>query len=51
MRKLNLALAVACILLAIVVFFLADGARRIYSGMFFVMLAVMFLTTGRRGNT
>jgi hypothetical protein len=47
-RRLPLALAIACLVIAVLVFLLADGARAIYSGVFFVMLGVVALLSARR---
>jgi hypothetical protein len=41
--KIQLVLAIACLILAIVIFVLADGARRIYSGGFFALMGIVTL--------
>lgn len=49
MRKSPPILAIVCFLIAIIIFVFAEGARRIYSGGFFVFLGVMLLVNARRG--
>ncbi len=41
--KIQLLLAIACLILAVVIFVFADGARRIYSGGFFALVGVVNL--------
>ena len=48
MRRLPLDLGIAGFLLAFSVFAFAGGARSIYSGLFFVVLGVVFLVNARR---
>jgi len=48
MRRLPLVLSVASFLFAFSVFAFAGGARSIYSGLFFVVLGVVFLANARR---
>lgn len=48
MRRLPLVLGVASFLLAFSVLAFAGGARSIYSGLFFVVLGVVFLANARR---
>ena len=48
MRKLPLVLAVVSFLLAVIVFVFAEGARSVYSGLFFVVLGVVSLVNARR---
>jgi hypothetical protein len=45
MRKVAAISALACLALAVIVFVFADGARAVYSGLFFIMLAVVFFIT------
>ena len=48
MRRPPLVLGIASFLLAFSVFAFAGGARSIYSGLFFVVLGVVFLVNARR---
>ena len=48
MRKLPLVLAILSFLGAIIVFVFVDGARSIYSGVFFAVIGVVFLVNARR---
>ena len=48
MRKLQLAAATVSFLLAILVFVRADGARALYSGLFFVVIGAVMLINARR---
>lgn len=41
MKRLNIYVAIVCFVLAIVIFLLASGMRRIYSGGFFTVLGVV----------
>jgi len=50
MHKLSRLLGVISALLAVVIFVFAGGARSIYSGSFFVVLAVVLLANARRGQ-
>ncbi len=50
MRKLPLVLGLICLAIAAVIFVFAEGARRIYSGVFFLMLAVAILADYWRGK-
>jgi hypothetical protein len=47
-RRLNLTLAIVSFILAIIVFVFAEGARSIYSGLFFVVVGVVLLANARR---
>lgn len=47
MKNLNLILGIAFLVLAVVVFVLADGARRWYSGGFFALLGIILLLNAR----
>lgn len=48
MNKMSLFLGIICIVLAVVVFALADGPRRWYSGVFFAFLGIVMLVNARR---
>lgn len=48
MKKTPIVIAILCFILAIAVFVFAEGARAIYSGVFFVMLGAVLLWTARR---
>lgn len=48
MEKPRLAIAVACLVLAVVIFAFAEGARRIYAGAFFAMLGIVTLAIPKR---
>lgn len=50
MRKLPLALGLICVAIAAVVFVFADGARRIYSGVFFLVLGGAMLAESWRAK-
>ena len=41
--KIQILIAVACLILAIAIFAFADGARRIYSGGFFALVGIVNL--------
>ena len=45
MKKTPLIISLACLALAIVIFVFAEGARAVYSGLFFAMLAVVAFVT------
>ena len=51
MQNLPLVLAFFSFLVAIIVLIFADGARSIYSGLFFIMLGVVLLLNARRSAT
>jgi hypothetical protein len=42
---------IACLALAVVIFIVAEGNRRFYSGIFFVLLGMFLITNARRGGT
>jgi len=46
--KIQLILATACVILAIVIFVFAEGARRIYSGGFFALMGLVTLYMATR---
>jgi len=50
MRKLPLVLAILSFLVAIIVFIFVDGARSIYSGVFFAVIGVVLLVNARRSE-
>ena len=50
MRKLPLVLGLMCVAIAAIVFVFADGARRVYSGIFFLMLGGVMLAESWRGK-
>ena len=41
--KIQIVLGFSCLLLAIVIFIFADGARRFYSGGFFTLIGIVTL--------
>ena len=45
MKKTPLIISLICLALAIVIFIFAEGARAVYSGLFFAMLAVVVFVT------
>lgn len=47
MRKMNVVVGILSVVAAVVIFVFADGARRWYSGIFFVILAVVMLVSAR----
>ena len=47
MKNLTFILGIAFLILAVVVFVLADGARRWYSGGFFALLGIILLMNAR----
>jgi|GEM_PF-1895770 len=47
MNRWSIALAIVSFLLALVIFIFADGLRRYYSSLFFVILGVALLVTER----
>ena len=47
MPKLSVVLGIAFLILAVVIFVLADGARRFYSGGFFAMLGIILLLNAK----
>jgi len=49
MNRLSLILAVLSFALALIIFLLADGPRRWYSGVFFVVLGAVMLASAKRG--
>ena len=51
MRNTPLAVGVTCFALAAAIFVFADGARRIYAGLFFAMLGVVMLLNAKRGGS
>ena len=48
MKPTQLIVGLACLAIAVIIFILADGLRRYYSGGFFLLLSVVFLLTARR---
>lgn len=48
MQNLPLIFGIACLALATAIFVFASGPRRVYSGVFFVMLGVVMLANARR---
>jgi hypothetical protein len=50
MKRTQLIVGLTCLALSIVIFILADGLRRYYSGGFFLLLAVVFLVNARWGT-
>jgi len=48
MRKAHLILSMVSFALSILVFLLADGARSIYSGVFFIVIGVVLLVNARQ---
>ncbi len=48
MNKTQLYIGVICLALAAVIFVFADGARRIYAGVFFALLGVVTLVNAKR---
>ena len=50
MNRLNLILALLSFALAVIIFLLADGARRWYSSAFFVVLGAVMLVSVKRGR-
>ena len=50
MSKTPLAVGITCLALA-AVFVFADGARRIYAGVFFAMLGVVMVVNAKRGGS
>ncbi len=51
MPKMPLAIAVVCLALAAVIFVFADGARRIYAGLFFAILGIVTLVNAMRAGS
>jgi hypothetical protein len=47
-RKPYIYLAIACFVLAVVIFVFASGARRIYSGGFFALLGIVNVVAARK---
>ena len=50
MPKMPLAISIICLALAAVIFVFADGARRIYAGLFFAMLGIVTLVSAKRAG-
>ncbi len=50
MRKTPLVVGVSSLALAALIFVFADGARRIYAGIFFTMLGVVIVVNARRST-
>jgi len=50
MRRIPLALSIASLLVAIVIFLLADPPRSIYSGLLFVVIGVVLFLNARRST-
>jgi hypothetical protein len=50
MQKLPLILAFVSFIVAIIVLVFADGARSIYSGLFFVLIGVVLLLNARKSQ-
>ena len=50
MRRVPLIIAVVCIVLAVLIFVFAAGARRVYAGVFFALLGVVTGMNAMRGN-
>ena len=50
MNRLNLILALLSFAVAVIIFLFADGARRWYSGAFFVVLGVVMLVSVKQGR-
>ena len=50
MQKTHFILAIIFIILSILIFILADGARRFYSGLFFALLGVWMLSNALRSQ-
>jgi hypothetical protein len=50
MKKLSLVVGIACFLVAATIFVFADGPRRIYSGVLFIVLGVVSVAGVRRGR-
>ncbi len=53
MSKLALVVGILCIVVTVIVFVLADGPRRWYSGIFFAVMGTVLLVNAvrRRRNT
>lgn len=59
MKTPHIIISIACIAIAVVIFVFADGARAVYSGLFFIVIgAVVFfnawrqarMESGKKGN-
>jgi hypothetical protein len=50
LRKAPLFFAIICFVLAAVIFAFGAGARRVYSGLFFVILGVVLVANAKRGT-
>jgi cell division protein FtsW (lipid II flippase) len=50
MSRKNLGAAIACFVLAILIFIFADGYRRLYSGIFFVVIGAVLLANAWRSR-
>jgi hypothetical protein len=48
MGKMALLVGILCLVLAVIVFVLADGPRRWYSGIFFAIIGLVMLTSAMR---
>jgi hypothetical protein len=48
MKKSRLIIGIACFVLAAVIFVFAEGGRRLYSGIFFIILGVGMVAGARR---
>lgn len=48
MNKLHIVIALLCFLLAVTIFIFAEGARAIYSGVFFAILGAVVTWTALR---
>lgn len=51
MSKTQLTIGVICLVLAAVIFVFAEGARRIYSGVFFTVIGVVVLLNAKWGRS
>lgn len=49
LKRIPLVAGIACFVIALITFIFASGLRRVYSGLFFVMIGVVMIRNARRG--